>query len=480
MTEHISFMLDGQIHTLSFEPGSAYTPTTTVLQYLRTLPNHKGVKEGCGEGDCGACTVVLAEPDTGGKLQYKAVNSCLIFLPKLHGKQLITVENLQSAQGTLHPVQQYVAEGHGAQCGFCTPGIVMSLFGHYKTDLPAEREAVEDTLSGNLCRCTGYQPILEAALRAIDERREDQFTHEEQQVAAQLKAFSGSGVRLRTDTHYYSLPASLQEAFAEMEAHPNALLLNGATDAALKVTKQHRHLPEIIDLSLVPELNEVEETTDALRVGAGVSVNELLAVTQTRFPAVYQMAKRFGSKQIRHLATVGGNLSGASPIGDLIPVLMVHNARVILTGAQSRRQMDLDSFITGYRQTALQPGELLTAVEIPFLSEHVTTGAYKISKRRDLDIATVSAAFRLELEPDNRIAEAKLVYGGMAAKAQHAKRTETFLQGEIWNRATAAAAAEKIKDEFNPISDARSGADFRRIVAGNLLIRFWADTKKTE
>ncbi len=480
MTERISFILDGQLQTLEFEPGAPYTPTTTVLQYLRSLPGHKGVKEGCAEGDCGACTVVLAEPDARGKLQYKAVNSCLIFLPKLHGKQLITVENLQDAQGTLHPVQRYVAEGNGAQCGFCTPGIVMSLFSHYKTDLPAEREAIEDTLSGNLCRCTGYQPILEAALRAIDERREDGFSQEEEQVAAQLKTISGTGVRLRTGTHYYSLPASLKEAFAEMEAHPGALLLNGATDVALKVTRQHQHLPEIIDLSLIPGLKEMEETADALCVGAGVSVNDLLTVTQTPFPAIYQMAKRFGSKQIRHLATVGGNLSGASPIGDLTPVLMAHKARITLTSAANQREMDLDVFITGYRKTALQPGELLTRIEIPFLSKQVKTGAYKVSKRRDLDIATVSAAFRLEFGDTNRITTASLIYGGMAAITKHARQAEAFLQDKEWNRTTAEAAAEIIKKEFEPISDARSGADFRRIVAGNLFIRFWADEAGTK
>ena len=475
MTERISFILDGREQTLEFKAGSPYTPTTTVLQYLRSLPNHKGVKEGCAEGDCGACTVVLAEPDGEGKLQYKAVNSCLIFLPKLHGKQLITVENLQDAQGRLHPVQQYVAEGNGAQCGFCTPGIVMSLFGHYKTDLPAERDEIEDTLSGNLCRCTGYQPILEAAVKALEQRQDDSFTKEEQQVAGQLNAISANSVRIQTDSHFYSLPTTLNEAFAEMEAHPDALVLNGATDVALKITKQHQHLPEIIDLSLISELKEVEETADGLRLGAGVSVNDALVTTRAHFPAIYRMAKRFGSKQIRHLATVGGNLSGASPIGDLTPVLMAHKAQVIVTSAAGQRKMDLDAFITGYRQTALQPGELLTHVEIPFLPEGVKTGAYKVSKRRDLDIATVSAAFRLELTENSRIKEAALVYGGMAAMTQHARQTEAFLQGKEWNRATAEAAAERIQNEFEPISDARAGAEFRRIVAGNVFIRFWAD-----
>lgn len=478
MAHIISFLLDGKIKAIDFTKQPHLTPTTTVLQYLRGLPNHHGVKEGCAEGDCGACTVVLAEARPEGGLAYKAVNSCLLFLPKLHGKQLITVENLQDASGNPHPVQKSLAEHNGAQCGFCTPGIVMSLFGHYKSGASAGREEIEDTLSGNLCRCTGYQPILEGARLALNDVQSDHFSKEQEETRSVLDSISRESLTLKTATQIYHLPAHLDELLQLKAQYPQALLINGATDAALRVTKNHELLPAIIDSSNVHELKEVQASEKKLRIGGGVSINELLELTKESFPAISKMCKTFGSKQIRHLATVGGNLGSASPIGDLAPVFLACDARVIVRSARGIRKIKMAAFITAYRQTALLPDEIILSLELPKTNASVRIGAYKISKRYDLDIATVSAGFRVELDENGLVRNCIAAYGGMAAVTARAEKAESFLIGKKWNRENVEQAIALVREAFTPISDARSGAEYRRVVAGNLLLKFYLDTQE--
>lgn len=475
MQSKISFVLDGKIKTIDFKNNLKHTPTTTVLNYLRSLPNHKGVKEGCGEGDCGACTVVLTEL-SGGKIKYSAVNSCLIFLPKIHGKQLITVENIKLPDGKLHPVQQAMVDLNASQCGFCTPGIVMSLFALYKNRPRPSRAEIEDALTGNLCRCTGYKPIIDAAQKALKTPKNDHFSKQEKEIVKMLKSISKDSLYIETENQKYYLPVNLNELLNLRTRFPEALIINGATDAALRVTKGHELLKEIIDVSNIAELKEIKEERDSIYFAAGVTVNEVMQFSKKSFPALYQMGAVFGSKQIRNLATIGGNLGSASPIGDLLPVLTAYNAQVVLQSAKGKRLVDMDGFITGYRKTVLRKNEIIKGVRIPKINNGVLIKSYKVSKRKDMDISTVSAAFRLELNNNGLIDSIKIIYGGMAEMTKRAKSVEAFLKGKAWKRETVENAMPLFDKDFKPISDARSGAEFRSIAARNLLLKFWGDT----
>ncbi len=474
MTSEISFLLDFKPVTLNLAVG-AYSPTTTVLNYLRNLPDHKGVKEGCAEGDCGACTVVLAEAGSGGKLDYKAVDSCLIFLPMIHGKQLITVESLRGPDGSLHPVQKAMVEEHGAQCGFCTPGIIMSMFALYKNHKNPSREVVEDALTGNLCRCTGYRPIIDAAMKACD-GKPDHFSGRESQIAGLLDKIPKHSLTIKTGKQSYFRPATLPEALLLKAEHPKAVLVSGATDAALRVTKKHEIIPEIIDLSAVTELKEVSGGDDHLIIGAGLPLSEVHAVAGKVLPALNAMLSVYGSLQIRHMGTIGGSLGTASPIGDMLPVLMAYGGKIIMESIHGKRKVDFNAYLTGYRQTVRTDDEIITAVKIRKPGKETIVRSFKVSKRKDLDISTVSAGFRLTLDSQNIVRDIALVYGGMAEMTKHAVKTEEFLAGNKWERPVVEQAMAVLDNEFTPISDARSGADYRRIAAKNLLLKFWSET----
>ncbi len=476
MNSQISFVLDGRLEAADFRDASGPTPTTTVLNYLRSLPAHKGVKEGCAEGDCGACTIVLGERDAEGKLHYKSVDSCLVFLPMIHGKQLATVEDLKSQKGELHPVQHAMVETGGSQCGYCTPGIVMSMFSLYKNKDHPSRSEIDDALTGNLCRCTGYRPIVEAAAQSCVHHGKDHMTDLIPQTASLLKSIPKEPVQIQTRQQQYFRPVSLVNTLRLKHDHPDALVLCGATDVALRVTKRHELLNKIIDLSAIEELRAISEDAHSIRIGSGVCLSDVMIRVQTQFPALYDMLSVFGSQQIRNLATLGGNLGTASPIGDTLPVLMAYNARVVLESIGKKREVPMDDFITGYRQTARKPDELITAIIIPKMTNGAIVKSYKVSKRKDLDIATVSAGFRLELNAGKKIEGVKLAYGGMAERTKRASQAESFLTGKNWDRETVEKAMLQIDKEFTPISDARSGAEFRTVAARNLLLKFWSET----
>lgn len=472
----VSFVFDGKVVDIDFNRDKHLYPTTTVLNYLRSLPDHKGTKEGCAEGDCGACTVVIAEPDETGKMKYTPIDSCLVFLPMIYGKWLITVESLSETQCGLHPVQETMVNKFGAQCGYCTPGIIMSMFALYKNDSHPTREAIDDALTGNLCRCTGYRPIVEAASEACVHNGLDRFTDEEGAVLEQLKKISSKSLAIQTSQQKYFQPRTLSEAMLLKVDHPKATFITGATDMALRVTKKHELIEEIIDLSATADLKEIIEDDEKVIFGAGVPLNHVLVRVKNDLPALYDMLSVFGSLQIRNLATFGGNLGSASPIGDTLPVLMAYNAKVILESIHGKRKVALDVFVTGYRQTVRLPEEIITAVKIPKLKKGTIVKSYKVSKRKDLDISTVSGGFRLELDAHGEVKDIKLVYGGMAEMTKRAEKTEKFLTGKSWNRENVEAAMHLIDLEFRPISDARAGEEFRRTAARNLLLKFWSET----
>lgn len=471
----ISFILDEKIVQIDFTDGK-YSPTTTVLQYLRDLPGHKGVKEGCNEGDCGACTVVLAKPDTNGKLQYQAFDSCLLFLPMLHGKQLITVENLGSST-SLHPVQQAMVETDGSQCGFCTPGFGMSIFAIYKQFKNPTLEDINDALTGNLCRCTGYRPIIEAAQKACVHQGKDHFSDKEPEILRMLNEIDiKNSISINVKDHKYFIPFNKIDALQFRQQNPSAILVNGATDIALRVTKRKELLPEILDLSNVLDFNYIRKDKTEIEFGSGVAIEIVKNTCQGIIPAIYDMLSVFGSKQVRNKATLGGNIGSASPIGDSLPILMAHGASVIIESINGKREIKLTEFITGYRQTMLMKNELITGIVIPIPDKATIFKSYKISKRKDLDISTVSGGFRLKLN-NNSIEDIALFYGGMAAVTKDSAKASSFLKGKEWTRENAEKAAELVKEDFSPISDARSVAEARSIMAGNLLVKFWSETR---
>jgi xanthine dehydrogenase small subunit len=471
----IEFLFDNSIVTVDCQPRSGLSPTTTLLNYLRSLPQHKGVKEGCAEGDCGACTVVLGEL-VGGHVRYRAVDSCLVFLPMLHGKQVITIENLRSSTGTLHPVQQAMIDTYGSQCGFCTPGVVMSMFALYENSVTPTESEIRTALAGNLCRCTGYKPIIEATMEACGTRRVHRSREEMAHTIKLLMSIPSDSIALSSEQQTYFRPATILEALEFKRDHPDAFVINGATDVALRVTKKHELLPLILDLSGVGGFRGWSEGEDGIRVAAGTTMEELLGLCQGQYPALADMLSVFGSLQIRNFATVGGNLATASPVGDLMPVLIAHRAIILLRSTRGERRVPATDFVTGYRLTAAANDELITAVILPRVHADTTVRSYKISKRRDLDIATVSGGFRIELEKGNRVREVVLAYGGMADRVKRAAHAEKFLRGKPWSRPTVEDAMEVVATDFSPISDARGSAAMRTIAAKNLLLKFWADT----
>ncbi|NVN94938.1 MAG: xanthine dehydrogenase small subunit [Bacteroidetes bacterium] len=481
-SHHIRFILDNQWVELDFQQSENIRPSTTLLNYLRCLPSHKGVKEGCAEGDCGACTVVVAELNTNNELEYKALDSCLVFLPMIHGKQIITIENLEQHIGKeiqLHPVQQLMVENNGSQCGYCTPGIVMSLFALYKNHHKPEKEVIEDALTGNLCRCTGYKPIIEAAKHACIHQGKDHFSEKQQEIKQQLLNIKkdNTSILLYHSEQLYMLPQNLNDALKLKKQYPNAVLIAGATDTALRQTKKGEIIPQIIDLSQVEELKNIEITDKSVIIGSSLPLEKLKSGIEKSFPALFNILKVFGSLQIRNIATMGGNIGSASPIGDTLPFLFACKAVIKLQSFDTKRKIPIEDFIIGYRKTAIKTDELIVAIEIPFIPENVILKSYKVSNRKDLDISTVSVCFRLQLSNDKKVKEIIIVYGGMAVQTLRAKKTEAFLNGKTWNKQIVETAMEILYNEFTPISDARSDKEYRKLACRNLLMKFWDETK---
>jgi xanthine dehydrogenase small subunit len=460
---------------------SAVPPTATLLNYLRDRLGLTGTKEGCAEGDCGACTVAILDPrpaaPEGASVQptFRAVNACLLFLPMVQGKRIYTVEALRD--GALHPVQEALSRALGSQCGYCTPGIVMSMFeACYRDDLQ-EAWQVDDQMCGNLCRCTGYRPIRDAA-HAIAGRRPAGRFAKSLENAVQEPAELDYLLETPDGTWRYFNPSTFPALFALRERHPEARLVAGGTDLGIEVSKYFRTLPTVISVEGIPELRRISREATHWSFGAAATLTEIQEATRGGIPVLEKMLRVFASRQIRNRATIGGNLCTASPVGDLAPVLLALGARAVLCGPGGARSLPIDQFFVGYRRTALAPDEVLAAVLVPDLPKGARAASYKVSKRRELDISTVAAGCYVRLDSAGRVAEARFGYGGMAALPRRARAVEDALVGRPWNEASVRAVMPLLETDFRPISDLRGSAWYRSLVAKNLLLGFYLETRE--
>ncbi len=470
MRASIRFLLGDEERELT-----SVDPTMTVLQYLREVEGRTGTKEGCAEGDCGACTVVLAAPRNGG-LEYRAVNACIQFLPTLDGKQLLTVEDLKTAGGVLHPVQTAMVEQHGSQCGFCTPGFVMSLFAHHRQGAAPDRQSLDDALAGNLCRCTGYGPIIAAARASSEARAERAHGLPEEEVVEKLKAIAAEdSVALEYQDRVYFAPRSVDELAEVFVARPDACLLAGGTDVGLWVTKLHQRLDTVIYLGDVADLGGIEESGGLLHIGAGATYEDVLPRINAAYPDFGELIRRIGSRQIRNAGTVGGNIANGSPIGDTMPALIALGARLVLRHGPDRRDMPLEDYFVSYGKQDRGPGEFVERVDLPLHGEDVIFGCHKVSKRFDQDISAVMGAYALRIE-EGVISDARICFGGMAAKPQRAPAAENALMGQPWSEASLAKARAALAKDYTPIDDMRASAAYRLNVAQNLLTKFFVES----
>ncbi|MBN9303611.1 MAG: xanthine dehydrogenase small subunit [Devosia sp. 67-54] len=452
--------------------------TETLLDYLRLTRRLRGSKEGCAEGDCGACTVLVGRL-RGGELSYETVNACICFVGMLHGTHVVTIEHLSPASGPLHPVQQAMVDFHGSQCGFCTPGIVMSLYGLWmQTPRPSVPE-IEVALQGNLCRCTGYQPIVKAglAMSQYGAVEADPLLLHRTQMVARLEALrDGRTVDIGEGRNRLIVPASVDDLAEIYAANPGGTLVSGATDVGLWVTKFMRDIGPMIYIGHLPELQTITETEGALTLGAGITYTQARVAVVKHFPQLAELWDRIGGGQVRNAGTVGANIANGSPIGDTPPPFIALGAHITLRRGNERREVKLKDFFIAYGKQDRQPGEFVESVTIPYLPAGEKFACYKVSKRKDEDISALCGAFRIFVNDDGVVGMVRIAFGGMAATPKRAKAVEEALLGKPWTAATVEAALPAFAADFQPLTDMRASKEYRMLAAQNLLRRFQLET----
>ena len=456
----LNFELNGQMRS-----ENDVSTSMTVLDYLRLKAHLTGTKEGCAEGDCGACTIVIA-PLGDDKPHYRAVNSCLMVVPQLDGHTVLTVEGLAGRDGALHSVQQSLVEADATQCGFCTPGFVMAMFAFAQGDEERSDEAIHEALAGNLCRCTGYRPIVEAC--RVMRADPPGCASAQSQVPIPVEEYC-SGSQL------YLAPRTLDQMAEAKASHPDAIILSGGTDLGLRVSKDRISFPAVISTRSIAALQEIKGDDGVLTIGGGVTYTQALPYLDKHFPSFATLVRRIGSRQIRNLGTFAGNLANASPIGDTIPCLMALGAEITLRSKKGTRIVSVDNFILGYRKTTLAADEFIESISIPLLPAGTSFTTYKLSKRFDQDISTVVAAFRLRVD-GGTVSELHAAYGGMAAQAARAKNVEAAVTGKPWTAETLKGIDAMLVQDFQPMTDHRGTDAYRLRAAANLIRRLQAET----
>jgi xanthine dehydrogenase small subunit len=468
----IRFLLNHRLVELS-----AVSAVQTLLDFLRLDRNLRGTKEGCAEGDCGACTVLVGRLSNG-RLTYESVNSCIRFIGSLDGCHIVTVDSLALPGGPLHPVQQAMVDTHASQCGFCTPGFVMSLYGLWMENPKPSVTEIEKALQGNLCRCTGYAAIIRAAetVSVIGDLDRDPLVAERATIIRKLEALKdGKRVEIGEGAERFLLPASVDDLAEIYEAEPKARIVAGSTDVGLWVTKFMRDISPVVHLSHLDELRRITVDDTGLTFGAGVSYTESFPLIAKHFPQLIELWNRIGGQQVRNMGTIGGNIANGSPIGDTPPALIALGASIVLRKGKVKRTVPLESFFIEYGKQDRQPGEFVEAVRIPFLNENAHYAVYKITKRLDEDISAVCGAFRLTFDGNGKVSDAVIAYGGMAGTPKRADNAETVLVGAEWTEAAVDAAMDALGKDYTPLTDWRASADYRLLVAKNLLRRFYLE-----
>ncbi|MCW0000641.1 xanthine dehydrogenase small subunit [Pararhizobium sp. YC-54] len=470
----IRFLLNHRLVELS-----AVSAVQTLLDFLRLDRNLRGTKEGCAEGDCGACTVLVGRL-LDGRLKYESVNACIRFVGSLDGCHIVTVDSLAVPGGPLHPVQQAMVDTHASQCGFCTPGFVMSLYGLWMENPKPSVTEIEKALQGNLCRCTGYAAIIRAAeaVSVIGDLDRDPLVAERATITEKLEGLKdGKRVEIGEGSERFLLPASVDDLAEIYEAEPKARIVAGSTDVGLWVTKFMRDISPVVHLSHLDELRRIAVDDTGITFGAGVSYTESFPLISQHFPQLVELWNRIGGQQVRNMGTIGGNIANGSPIGDTPPALIALGASVVLRKGKVQRTVPLESFFIEYGKQDRRPGEFVEAVRIPFLNENARYAVYKITKRLDEDISAVCGAFRLAFDDTGKVSDAVIAYGGMAGTPKRADHAEAALIGADWTEAATQTAMDALGNDYTPLTDWRASADYRLLVAKNLLRRFYLETQ---